>query len=365
MENMVMADSWNPDFWRGRRVWLSGHTGFKGSWLALWLLHWGAVVEGYALDPDQAGGPSLFDSLEIAADLSRDERADLAQADHLVMRLRAFQPEVVFHLAAQPLVTRSYREPLQTWNTNVIGTCHVLEALRQLDHPCVAVMITTDKVYDNQEWDYGYRENDPLGGHDPYSSSKAAAELAIASWRASFCGLLPHQVPNLKLVSARAGNVIGGGDWAKNRIVPDAIRALIKAEPIVVRAPESTRPWQHVLEPLGGYLALAEQLQENPNLATAFNFGPQRSANRPVAALVEEILSHWPGSWLDQSDPKAKHEAGRLDLTTDRAFHQLGWSPRWSFEVTIAETVNWYRRFHAGEDARQLCLEQIDRYVKG
>jgi CDP-glucose 4,6-dehydratase len=359
-----MPGHWSPEFWQGRRVWLSGHTGFKGSWLALWLLHWGADVEGYALDPEPEGGPPLFESLGLAADLVRDERADLADQQRLAARLRAFEPEVVFHLAAQPLVQRSYREPLLTWNTNVIGTCHVLEALRQLDHPCVAVMITTDKVYDNREWDYGYREGDPLGGHDPYSSSKAAAELAIASWRASFCGSQPHQQPGLRLVSARAGNVIGGGDWAEHRIVPDAMRALMASEPIAVRAPASTRPWQHVLEPLGGYLQLAEQLHAKPGLATAFNFGPDRSANRSVCELVEEILRHWPGSWCDQSDPAARHEAGRLDLSTDRAYHQLGWAPRWNFATTIAETVAWYRRFQAGEDARQLCLEQIERYVQ-
>jgi len=357
-----LDQAWTPDFWRGRRVWLSGHTGFKGSWLALWLLHWGAVVEGYALDPEPNGGPPLFDCLGLAADLARDERADLADAERLACRLRAFQPEVVFHLAAQPLVQRSYNQPLLTWSVNVIGTCHLLEALRQLEQPCVAVMITTDKVYHNHEWDYGYRECDPLGGHDPYSSSKAAAELAIASWRASFCGSLPHQRPDLRLVSARAGNVIGGGDWAEHRIVPDAIRALIAKQAIVVRSPESTRPWQHVLEPLGGYLQLAERLHADPSLATAFNFGPERSANRPVRQLVEEILRHWAGTWHNHADPKARHEAGRLDLSTDRAFHQLGWKPRWDFETTIAETVTWYRRFHAGEPARELCLEQIQRY---
>lgn len=360
---MAGANPWNPNFWRGRRVWLSGHTGFKGSWLALWLLHWGAVVEGYALDPEPDASASLYHHLALESGLARDERADLAEARRLEERLLDFQPEVVFHLAAQPLVQRSYSEPLQTWNTNVIGTCHVLEALRKLEQPCVAVLITTDKVYDNREWDYGYRENDPLGGHDPYSSSKAAAELAIASWRASFCGPLPHQRPGLRLVSARAGNVIGGGDWADNRIVPDAVRALKQGQAIGVRAPASTRPWQHVLEPLGGYLLLAERLHADPGLATAFNFGPERSANRCVRELVEEILRHWPGSWIDQSDPRARHEAGRLDLSTDRAFHQLGWSPRWDFARTIAETIRWYRRFEAGESARDLCLEQIESYL--
>ena len=358
-----MDRSWTPDFWRGRRVWLSGHTGFKGSWLALWLLHWGSVIEGYALDPEEISGQSLYERLGLTTDLAHDERADLADGEHLKQRLLAFQPEVVFHLAAQPLVQRSYSEPLLTWTTNVIGTCHVLEALRQLEQPCVSVMITTDKVYENREWDYGYRENDSLGGHDPYSSSKAAAELAISSWRASFCGGFPRQRPDLRIVSARAGNVIGGGDWAENRIVPDAVRALKEGAPIGVRSPSSTRPWQHVLEPLGGYLLLAERIHGDPSLATSFNFGPDRTANRSVQNLVEEILRHWPGTWVDQSDPAARHEAGRLDLSTDRAYHQLGWVPRWGFEKTIQQTISWYQRFHAGEEARSLCLEQINNYL--
>jgi CDP-glucose 4,6-dehydratase len=364
---MVSALPWTPDFWRGRRVWLSGHTGFKGSWLALWLLHWGAVVEGYALDPEAPSGIStrpLYTELGLQQELALDQRGDLADLALLSARLQAFRPEVVFHLAAQPLVQRSYREPLLTWSTNVIGTCHVLEALRQLDHPCVAVMITTDKVYDNREWDYGYREEDPLGGHDPYSSSKGAAELAIASWRSSFCGTLPHQCPGLRIASARAGNVIGGGDWAENRIVPDAIRALIAGASIAVRSPASSRPWQHVLEPLGGYLLLAERLHaQQDGVDTAFNFGPDRQANQPVSHLIEEILQHWPGRWEDHSDPQARHEASRLDLSTDRAFHRLDWRPRWNFTATVAETVAWYRSFHRGESARDLCLKQIKSYL--
>ncbi len=376
---MVISPSWTPDFWRGRRVWLSGHTGFKGSWLVLWLLHWGAVVEGYALDPEPpVGGPMqpLFTELGLEDALEHDQRGDLADLALLCARLRAFRPEVVFHLAAQPLVQRSYQEPLLTWSTNVIGTCHVLEALRQLDQPCVAVMITTDKVYDNREWDFGYREEDPLGGHDPYSSSKGAAELAIASWRSSFCGTAPHQCPGLRIASARAGNVIGGGDWAEDRIVPDAIRALIAERPIAVRSPTATRPWQHVLEPLGGYLLLAERLQgqaegvgiasrpeQGSRLDTAFNFGPDRQSNQPVCNLVEGLLQHWPGRWEDHSDPQARHEASRLDLSTDRAFHRLGWMPRWNFADTVAQTACWYLRFKQGESCRALCLEQIKSYL--
>jgi CDP-glucose 4,6-dehydratase len=216
-------------------------------------------------------------------------------------------------------------------------------------------------VYRNSEWLYGYRENDPLGGHDPYSSSKAAAELAIASWRASFCGSLPHQSPHLRIASARAGNVIGGGDWAADRIVPDAMRALGRGEPIGVRNPAATRPWQHVLEPLGGYLLLAERLSADPSLAETFNFGPQLEANRSVRELVEQALRHWPGSWEDQSDPQAPHEASLLNLVIDKAHHQLGWSPRWTFATTVERTVGWYRQVQEGHtSALACCLADLE-----
>jgi CDP-glucose 4,6-dehydratase len=235
-------------------------------------------------------------------------------------------------------------------------------------------MITTDKVYANQEWDYGYRENDRLGGHDPYSASKAAAELAIASWRDSFCGSAPHQTPHLAIATARSGNVIGGGDWAADRIVPDATRALATGDPIPLRNPAATRPWQHVLEPLGGYLRLAEQLytaQAGPKepealsgscFASAFNFGPSLEANRSVRELVEAALEHWPGSWLDCSDPHAPHEAGRLHLQIDKAHHQLGWQPRWDFATTVARTVGWYRAVHEGASPLDCCLADLAAY---
>ena len=245
-----------------------------------------------------------------------------------------------------------------------MGTIHLLEALRLLDQPCSAVLITTDKVYRNNEWLYGYRENDPLGGHDPYSSSKAAAEIAIASWRSSFCGTSPHQTPHLRVASARAGNVIGGGDWGLDRIVPDAMRALSRGEPIGVRNPGATRPWQHVLEPLGGYLRLAENLASSAELASAFNFGPQLEANRPVRELVDEALRHWPGRWQDQSDPSAPHEASLLNLVIDKAHHQLGWAPRWNFVTTVERTVNWYRRVQEGQaSALECCLDDLAAYL--
>ncbi len=348
----------------GARVLLTGHTGFKGSWLALWLTELGAEVHGVALAPETE--PSLFEQLNLALRLAGHHFLDLADADGLAAIAAEVQPEVVLHLAAQPLVRRSYADPLGTWATNVQGSLHLLEALKPLQHPCAVVMVTTDKVYANREWDYGYREDDRLGGHDPYSASKAAAEIAIASWRASFCGTASHQTPHLAIATARAGNVIGGGDWAEDRIVPDAVRALAAGVPIPVRCPQATRPWQHVLEPLGGYLLLAEKLAaghgaDNP-YASAFNFGPSLEANRSVQALIEEALQHWSGSWRDFSDPRAPHEAGRLHLQIDKAHHQLGWRPRWPFATTVARTVGWYRAVQGGAAPLECCLADLDAY---
>ncbi len=351
----------SPAFWRGKRVLLTGHTGFKGSWLAFWLLELGAEVTGLALSPDTE--PSLFAQLQLARRL--DHRlGDIREAQAVADLVEEVQPQVVLHLAAQPLVRRSYEDPAATWAINVMGTIHLLEALRPLRYPCMAVLVTTDKVYRNCEWLYGYRENDPLGGHDPYSSSKAAAELAIASWRSSFCGDSPHQTPHLRVASARAGNVIGGGDWAADRIVPDLIRALEVGQPIGVRKPLARRPWQHVLEPIGGYLILAEALASSEHPATAFNFGPRLEANRTVRALVEEALLHWPGSWDDQSNPEAPHEASLLNLVIDKAHHELGWAPRWGFATTVARTLNWYRRAQ-GSDASALecCQDDLAAYL--
>ena len=363
---MVVQRFQRPDsgFWRGRRVLLTGHTGFKGSWLAFWLLELGAKITGLAMPPECE--PNLFHALGLPERLNH-RIGDIRDPMVLKEVVEECRPEVVLHLAAQPLVRRSYVEPVFTWETNVMGTIHLLEALRPLQEPCTAVLITTDKVYRNNEWIYGYRENDLLGGHDPYSSSKAAAELAISSWRSSFCGDLPHQTPHLRVASARAGNVIGGGDWAADRIVPDAMRALAESRPIGVRNPVSTRPWQHVLEPLGGYLVLAERVAVAPDtglLASAFNFGPQLEANRSVRELVEESLRHWSGSWIDQSDPNSPHEASLLNLVIDKAHHQLGWAPRWSFTTTVERTVRWYQQVHEGAaDAITCCCNDLNLYL--
>ena len=357
----------NREFWVGKRVLLTGHTGFKGSWLTLWLTELGAVVTGISLEPNTT--PNLFNKLDLAQRLEQHHTADIRDPNAVAEIARACQPQVVFHLAAQPLVRRSYRDPLGTWATNVQGSLHVLEALKPLQHPCAVVMVTTDKVYENQEWIYGYRENDRLGGHDPYSASKAAAELAIASWRSSFCGRDNHQTPYLAIATARAGNVIGGGDWAEDRIVPDAMRAIAENQPIRVRNPNATRPWQHVLEPLGGYLRLAEALaaaqtsNNKPNpYCEAFNFGPTLNSNRPVKELVATLFQYWAGSWIDTSEPNSPHEAGLLHLQINKAHHKLGWRPYWDYPITIKQTVNWYKAVHSGECPIKCSLEDIKIY---
>ena len=371
---------------RGKRVWLSGHTGFKGSWLSEWLLGMGAIVHGYALAPDTK--PSLFEQLGLSERMEH-EIADIRNAEAVSKAIHSFQPDFIFHLAAQPLVRRSYAIPVETYETNVMGTINVLEALRSLaststlqlqQSPVTAIIVTTDKCYENHESGRAYEESDPLGGHDPYSSSKAMAEIATAAYRNSY-----FQAGSVRIARARAGNVIGGGDWAEDRIVPDAMRALDRGEKIAVRNPQAVRPWQHVLEPLSGYLVLAAALA-NPelkqqveslrtaeysststgkleldpsgaystgqlqlaSLCDAFNFGPGPDSNRTVADLVAEILKHRQGGWTDASQPGALHEATLLNLSIEKADRLLGWKPKWDFEETIAKTVTWYEGVHAG-----------------
>jgi CDP-glucose 4,6-dehydratase len=348
----------------GKTVWISGASGFKGSWLCEWLLMLGARIHAVSLPPETK--PSLFQQLELERRIEHSF-ADIRDPRVARESIGAVQPDFVFHLAAQPLVRRSYRQPVETWETNVMGTIHVLEALRELAKPCAAVLVTTDKCYENREWHYGYREGDSLGGYDPYSSSKAAAEIAAAAWRRSF--FKGHPV---HIATARAGNVIGGGDWAEDRIVPDAIRSLQARQPIPVRNPSATRPWQHVLEPLCGYLTLAAQLATSPaqaDLDSAFNFGPHLESNRSVAELIRCILANWPGEWQDRSDPQAPHEAGQLHLAIDKAFHLLGWAPRWNFEEAVGETISWYRaasEYEAHASARfiELTRSQIARFAE-
>ncbi|MBI1172826.1 CDP-glucose 4,6-dehydratase [bacterium] len=343
-------------FWQGRRVLVTGHTGFKGSWLCELLLGEGARVSGLALPPE--GTPALFDQLGLAARMDHAV-VDLRDAAAVAARVAAVAPEVVLHLGAQSLVQRSYRQPVETWATNVLGTVHLLEALRAL--PRVAVLVvTTDKVYENREWVHGYRETDRLGGHDPYSASKAAAEIAVDSWRKSF------GAPGLWLATARAGNVIGGGDWAENRIIPDLARAFAAGLPLEVRNPGATRPFQHVLEPLAGYLRLCENLWTgNPAWQGAFNFGPEPGDLMSVRDLVTQATRTWPGTWTDASDPAAPHEAGRLALTIDKARYDLGWTPHWSIARGLHETIAWYRAVHEGADAAALTRAQIATHRAG
>jgi len=324
-----------PSVFCGKRVWLSGHTGFKGSWLSEWLLQLGAVVHGYALAPESA--PALFDQLGLAGRLEH-EVADIRDAEGLRRSIHSFQPDFVIHMAAQPLVRRSYAIPVETYETNVMGTINVLEALRGISHPCATVIVTTDKCYENLESGRAYEESDPLGGHDPYSSSKAMAEIATAAYRNSY-----FQKGPVRLASARAGNVIGGGDWAEDRIVPDAMRALEMGQTIAVRNPKAVRPWQHVLEPLSGYLTLIARLAENPAVAGPFNFGPGPESNRTVEDLVAELLKHCNGSWRDASVPQAPHEATLLNLSIARSQAILNWRPKWGFTQTVEKTAVWYR----------------------
>lgn len=355
---------------KGKRVFITGHTGFKGSWLAEWLLALGAEVHGYALDPQPH--EVLYDQLALGSRIASDTRKELADLEGLKCALVAADPHFVLHLAAQPLVRLSYEIPVETFATNVLGTAHLLEAVRLSGKPCAVVCVTTDKCYENREWLHAYREEDPMGGHDPYSASKGAAELVIASYRKSFFNQGTEgggRVSGIRLASARAGNVIGGGDWAQDRIVPDCIRAIRAGEPIPVRNKVATRPWQHVLEPLSGYLWLAARLASpascplTPALSSAFNFGPALTSNRTVAQLVGELTGHLGGVWVDASDPAAPHEASKLNLATDKAFHLLQWQPVWDFSETIAKTAEWYQAEAEGKDPRELTRAQIDSYT--
>ncbi len=340
----------------GRRVLVTGHTGFKGSWLSIWLLQLGATVKGIALPPRSDEGNFVLARLEDRMDSSI---ADVREPDAVMAEVSAFAPEVVFHLAAQAIVRDSYDVPVETFDTNVMGSVHVLDALRSVPAARAIVMITSDKCYENVETTRGYREDDRLGGHDPYSASKAAAELAVAAYRRSFFG--PGR--GVGVATTRAGNVVGGGDWARDRIVPDAIRALKAGEPIPVRNPGHVRPWQHVLEPLSGYLSLARHLLEGPDaFSEAFNFGPGPAALRPVRELVGAVVQEWgSGRWADASDPAAPHEAGLLVLDATKARERLGWRPAYDFPATVAATVDWYRRYDT-EDVYALGCEQIAAY---
>lgn len=347
---------------KGKRVLVTGHTGFKGSWLSIWLHILGAEVVGLGLDPATERDNYVLSGVgrKILADLRADIR------DRSLMRdiFQQYQPEIVFHLAAQPLVRLSYDIPAETYETNVMGTINVMEAIRHTSSVRTAVMITTDKCYENREQLWGYRENEPMGGYDPYSSSKGAAEIAISSWRRSFFNPQDygkkHQVA---LASVRAGNVVGGGDWAKDRIVPDCIRALEAGRPIEIRSPQAIRPWQHVLEPLSGYMLLAARMQEDPTrYCEGWNFGPRTESVTPVWDVATMLLKHYgEGTLVDASDPHAVHEANLLMLDITKAHALLGWQPRTDIEQCCQLTADWYKRYRS-ENVYELCCEQIETF---
>jgi len=356
--------------YRGRRVFLTGHTGFKGSWMALWLHGLGANVTGYAHRPPPP--PSLFELARVGKTLINIE-ADVRDAARLRDELIAARPDIVFHFAAQALVLAGYERPLETLETNVMGTANLLEAVRAYSHggrPCAVVIVTSDKCYENQEWVHGYRETDPMGGHDPYSMSKGSAELVVAAWRRSYFpvdGMAQHGVG---VATVRAGNVIGGGDWTRDRIVVDCVRALLSGEAIQVRNPHATRPWQHVLEPLSGYLQLGARLMAEDrvlagNFAEAWNFGPSASGVWPVGQLVDHLIRLWSaGRWEDRSDPTARHEAKLLAVSIDKAYHRLGWRPVWNVERALDKTVEWFKAYASRPfDAREVTQRQIDEYA--
>jgi len=347
------------DAFRGRRILVTGHTGFKGSWLSLWLHQMGAQVMGYALPPERPDDHFNLLGLETIMEHVVGDIRDIGAVRKAFDR---FQPEIAFHLAAQPLVRYSYAEPKLTFDTNVAGSVNILEAARMCSSLKALVYVTSDKCYRNNEWVWGYRENDELGGHDPYSASKAAAELVFSSYQDSFF----HSRQDFGAASVRAGNVIGGGDWALDRIVPDAIRALKAGTPILLRNPNSTRPWQHVLEPLFGYLMIAERLLGEPKrFAGAWNFGPRSESIRTVQALAESAAARWGGGKVQVAQQaNAPHEAGLLHLNCDKAHQLLGWHPKWDFDRTVAETVHWYREITSGAPAREVSSKQIQSYME-
>jgi len=343
----------NPLFWKNRRVLITGHTGFKGGWLRLWLGTLGARVSGLSLAP--ATKPNLFELANVSDGLEHNKIIDLRDQKDVHNTLNIIEPEIIFHLAAQPLVRQSYHDPIETYETNIMGLVHLYEAIRQTPSIKTMINITTDKCYENKEWDWGYRENDPLGGRDPYSSSKSCAEIISQAYRASF-----FNDSSISLATARAGNVLGGGDWAEDRLVPDILSAIAEGSQPRIRYPQATRPWQHVLDPLSGYLLLAERLHEDASLSGAWNFGPYDKDNLNVAQITELLLELYDSNlgWAsDQADQP--HEAHFLKLDCSKAANQLDWHPRWSCRQALSAVVSWHKNYLAGENPAKLCRNQI------
>jgi CDP-glucose 4,6-dehydratase len=349
--------------WQGRRVFLTGHTGFKGSWMALWLTQMGAIVCGYSLAPP--GEPNLFRVARLEERI-QDIQGDICDLSHLCDAMQAFAPDVVFHLAAQALVRRSYAEPVTTYATNVMGTVNVLECVRHTPSVKAVVVVTTDKCYENREWQWGYREIDRLGGYDPYSNSKACAELVSAAYRDSFFPPAELAAHGVAVATARAGNVIGGGDWGLDRLIPDLIRGFVAGEQVAIRNPHAIRPWQHVLEPIRGYIQLAERLLSHDTcFASAWNFGPAEEDARPVEWIVRQLAERWSPetSWkIDQG--QHPHEASYLKLDCARAHNLLGWRPALDVSVALQFIVEWFKHWQAGSDMQKITLNQIDAYQR-
>ena len=344
-------------FWQGRKVFITGHTGFKGSWLSLWLQQLGAKVTGYSLEPPTT--PSIFESAKVSAVIENSINGNICDAKLFTSSMQQAKPEIIIHMAAQSLVRDSYTDPVGTYATNVMGTVNMLEAVRNTPSVRAVLNITTDKCYENKEWVWGYRENEPMGGHDPYSSSKACAELISSAYRNSF---LVNE--GIALATARAGNVIGGGDWAKDRIVPDAMRAFMDNESLLIRNPIATRPWQHVLEPLSGYIMLCQKLFEQPeNFAEGWNFGPDDEGAQPVSILADTMVRYWgdDAQWKVDNN-EHPHEARYLKLDCSKAKNLLKWKPIWCLERALDETVQWYKAWHQNNEIQEITINQIKLY---
>lgn len=349
-------------YYRGKRVFVTGHTGFKGSWLIQWLNLLGAAVKGYALAPQYQ--ENLYDIIE-GDQLCQSIIADINDRARVAKEILSFEPDYIFHLAAQPLVRLSYETPVETFATNVVGTANILDAVRSLNKPCSVILITTDKVYHNHEWIYPYRESDRLGGYDPYSASKACAELVISSYRNSFFPVASYSKHQKAIASARAGNVIGGGDWAKDRIIPDIVRALRKSEPVLLRNPRAVRPWQHVLEPLGGYLHLGTKMVDDPQaFSDCWNFGPNTDDNLTVEVIAQIAITAWgSGHYMPTPNNGALHEAGLLSLDISKARSLLNWHPKYAATVAIEKTINWYRTAENYQSGRNFLVKQIQDFM--
>jgi CDP-glucose 4,6-dehydratase len=348
----------NTNFWKDKKVFITGHSGFKGSWMCLWLESMGADIAGYSLEPSSS--PSLFSESDVGRNIN-NTFADIRDLSTLTNAILSFKPEIVIHMAAQPLVRKSYEDPIETFSTNIMGTVNLLDVIRHMDGVKAVVNVTTDKCYENKEWLWAYRENEPMGGHDPYSSSKACSELVTRAFSKSY-----YSSSTTALASARAGNVVGGGDWSNDRLIPDILLAFQENRPVVIRNPKSTRPWQHVLEPIHGYLLLAEKLyNDGQQFSTAWNFGPKDEDSKSVEWILDEMVSRWGdgAKWVNDSNDNP-HEASYLKLDISKASIGLGWEPKWGLHKTLSHIVSWHKDWLSGIPARELCIDQINEFIK-